>query len=44
MNSVIPNINSRIKGTVWGTKGFDPRFFKRSVKSFCHAKMLVGAY
>ena len=38
------NINSWIKGTLWGTLGFDPRFLKGSVKSFYHAKMLVGAY
>ena len=36
--------SSWIKGTIWGTLGFDPRFLKGSVKSFYHAKMLVGAY
>ena len=36
--------NSTIKGTLWGTLGIDPRFLKGSVKSFYHAKMLVGAY
>jgi len=35
---------SQIKGTLWGTLGIDPRFLKGSVKSFYHAKMLVGAY
>ena len=35
---------SWIKGTLWGTLGFDPRFLKGSIKSFYHAKMLVGAY
>ena len=36
--------NSTIKGTLWGTLGIGPRFLKGSVKSFYHAKMLVGAY
>ena len=35
-------INSTIKGTVQGTMGFDPRFFKRAVKSFYHTKMLLA--
>ena len=41
---ILHTINSTIKGTLWGTLGIDPRFLKGSVKSFYHAKMLVGAY
>jgi len=36
--------NSWIKGTVWGTMGFDPRYFKRVVNSFSHTKMILGTY
>ena len=42
-NMVSPVVTSWIKGTALGTLGFDPRFLKGSVKSFYHAKMLVGA-